>query len=222
MGISDFFTEPHKTIKSVFIILSFFFLAKFFVFLFDGVDGSEDGKINVGTCPNIPIVEKMLKYSLNLISLDCSIEGGLSYKEIEGLIGENYTIEDALRNRVFRTTVPFIEYFADDPEKLNDYFVGLKGEKVYQLSNKEFIFSVWNDKVYYIKGYLGTLLGGAVITEVVFDWPGLGQLLVDSIQRRDYPVVQACILIISVAYITINGLTEMVYAWLDPRIRLAR
>lgn len=67
---------------------------------------------------------------------------------------------------------------------------------------------------------LGTLLGGAVITEVVFDWPGLGQLLVDSIQRRDYPVVQACILVISVAYITINGLTELVYAWLDPRIRL--
>lgn len=69
---------------------------------------------------------------------------------------------------------------------------------------------------------LGTLLGGAVITEVVFDWPGLGQLLVDSIQRRDYPVVQGCILVISVAYITINGLTELVYAWLDPRIRTAR
>lgn len=68
---------------------------------------------------------------------------------------------------------------------------------------------------------LGTLLGGAVITEVVFDWPGLGQLLVDSIQRRDYPVVQGCILIISVAYITVNALTELVYAWLDPRIRLA-
>jgi ABC-type dipeptide/oligopeptide/nickel transport system permease component len=67
---------------------------------------------------------------------------------------------------------------------------------------------------------LGTLLGGAVITEVVFDWPGLGQLLVESIQRRDYPVVQGCILVISVAYITINGLTELVYAWLDPRIRV--
>lgn len=67
---------------------------------------------------------------------------------------------------------------------------------------------------------LGTLLGGAVITEVVFDWPGLGQLLVDSIQRRDYPVVQACILVISVAYIVVNGLTEVVYAWLDPRIRV--
>jgi peptide/nickel transport system permease protein len=69
---------------------------------------------------------------------------------------------------------------------------------------------------------LGTLLGGAVITEVVFDWPGLGQLLVESIQRRDYPVVQACILIISVAYISINGLTEVVYGWLDPRIRVSR
>lgn len=68
---------------------------------------------------------------------------------------------------------------------------------------------------------LGTLLGGAVITEVVFDWPGLGQLLVESIQRRDYPVVQGCILVISVAYITINGLTELAYAWLDPRIRVA-
>ncbi|MGM0542035.1 MAG: ABC transporter permease, partial [Pseudomonadota bacterium] len=67
---------------------------------------------------------------------------------------------------------------------------------------------------------LGTLLGGAVITEVVFDWPGLGQLLVESIQRRDYPVVQGCILVISVAYITINGLTELAYAWLDPRIRV--
>ena len=69
---------------------------------------------------------------------------------------------------------------------------------------------------------LGTLLGGAVITEVVFDWPGLGQLLVDSIQKRDYPVVQACILVISVAYIMVNGLTELVYAWLDPRIRLGQ
>ena len=69
---------------------------------------------------------------------------------------------------------------------------------------------------------LGTLLGGAVITEVVFDWPGLGQLLVDSIQKRDYPVVQACILVISVAYIVVNGLTELVYGWLDPRIRLGQ
>jgi peptide/nickel transport system permease protein len=68
---------------------------------------------------------------------------------------------------------------------------------------------------------LGTLLGGAVITEIVFSWPGVGQLTIDAINRRDYPVVQACILLISLSYVVINTLTDVVYAWLDPRIRLA-
>ncbi len=67
---------------------------------------------------------------------------------------------------------------------------------------------------------LGTLLGGAVITEVVFSWPGLGQLTIESIQKRDYPVVQACVLVISLAYVVINTLTDLVYGWLDPRVRL--
>lgn len=67
---------------------------------------------------------------------------------------------------------------------------------------------------------LGVLLGGAVITEVVFSWPGLGQLTIESIQRRDYPVVQACVLLISLAYVVVNTLTDLVYGWLDPRVRL--
>jgi peptide/nickel transport system permease protein len=67
---------------------------------------------------------------------------------------------------------------------------------------------------------LGTLLGGAVITEIVFSWPGVGQLTIESIQRRDYPVLQACVLLISVAYVLVNTLTDIVYAWLDPRIRI--
>lgn len=67
---------------------------------------------------------------------------------------------------------------------------------------------------------LGTLLGGAVITEVVFSWPGLGQLTIESIQRRDYPVVQACVLLISLFYVVVNTLTDLVYGWLDPRVRL--
>ena len=68
---------------------------------------------------------------------------------------------------------------------------------------------------------LGTLLGGAVITEMVFSWPGLGQLTIESIHRRDYPVVQVCVLLISVTYVVVNTLTDVVYAWLDPRIRLS-
>ena len=67
---------------------------------------------------------------------------------------------------------------------------------------------------------LGVLLGGAVVTEMVFSWPGLGELTISSIQRRDYPVVQACVLLISTSYVVVNTLTDLVYGWLDPRVRL--
>jgi len=67
---------------------------------------------------------------------------------------------------------------------------------------------------------LGTLLGGAVITETIFSWPGVGQLTIEAIQRRDYPVVQACVLLISLSYVVVNVLTDIVYALIDPRIRL--
>ncbi len=68
---------------------------------------------------------------------------------------------------------------------------------------------------------LGVLLAGAVITEIVFSWPGIGSLTIESIERRDYPVVQGCVLVISLTYVVVNSLTDLVYAWLDPRIRYA-
>jgi peptide/nickel transport system permease protein len=58
-----------------------------------------------------------------------------------------------------------------------------------------------------------------VITESVFAWPGMGRLLLDSINARDYPVVQGVVLLLSVAFIAINLLTDLVYAYVDPRIR---
>lgn len=67
---------------------------------------------------------------------------------------------------------------------------------------------------------LGALLGGAVITENVFSWPGIGTLLIDAIQQRDYALVQGCILIISLTTVFINTMTDILYAQLDPRIRL--
>ena len=68
---------------------------------------------------------------------------------------------------------------------------------------------------------LGILLAGAIITEKIFGWPGLGLLLVeDGIAKRDYRVVQGCVLVISMTYIVANMLTDAVYRWLDPRIRL--
>jgi ABC-type dipeptide/oligopeptide/nickel transport system permease component len=65
---------------------------------------------------------------------------------------------------------------------------------------------------------LGGLLGGAVITETVFAWPGLGSLLVESIQSRDFPVVQGCVLMISLVYVIVNMLTDLAYTLVDPRI----
>lgn len=67
---------------------------------------------------------------------------------------------------------------------------------------------------------LGTLLAGAVITETVFSWPGIGLLTIEAIQSRDYPVVQACVLLIALTYVVINSLTDLLYAVIDPRIRV--
>ncbi len=67
---------------------------------------------------------------------------------------------------------------------------------------------------------LGALLGGAVITETIFAWPGIGLLTVEAIQSRDYPVVQACVLVIALSYVLVNTFTDLLYAWIDPRIRL--
>ena len=65
----------------------------------------------------------------------------------------------------------------------------------------------------------GAVLTGAVITETIFAWPGIGRLLVQSIGFRDYPLVQGCILFIAVTYVAVNLLTDLVYGVLDPRIR---
>lgn len=67
---------------------------------------------------------------------------------------------------------------------------------------------------------LGAILGGAVITETVFSWPGVGLLTVEAIQRRDYPVVQASVLCISLTYVLVNLFTDVVYHWIDPRVSL--
>jgi len=66
----------------------------------------------------------------------------------------------------------------------------------------------------------GAVLTGAVITETIFAWPGIGRLLIQSIGFRDYPMVQGCILLIAVTYVAVNLATDVLYGVLDPRIRL--
>jgi ABC-type dipeptide/oligopeptide/nickel transport system permease component len=66
----------------------------------------------------------------------------------------------------------------------------------------------------------GALLGGAVITETIFSWPGLGQLLIQSISARDYPVVQGLLLVFGASVILVNLIVDLTYAYLDPRVDL--
>jgi len=68
--------------------------------------------------------------------------------------------------------------------------------------------------------YFASLLGGALITEVIFAWPGLGRLAIESIQNKDFPVVQAVVLFAALAFVVANFLVDLTYAALNPRIRL--
>ena len=67
---------------------------------------------------------------------------------------------------------------------------------------------------------MGSLLAGTVITETVFSWDGIGRLLVESIEKRDYPVTQACVLVVALSYVLVNLVTDVLYQLADPRVRI--
>ena len=67
---------------------------------------------------------------------------------------------------------------------------------------------------------MGSLLAGTVITETIFSWDGIGRLLVESIEKRDYPVTQACVLVVALSYVLVNVLTDVLYRIADPRVKL--
>ena len=69
---------------------------------------------------------------------------------------------------------------------------------------------------------MGSLLAGTVITETIFSWDGIGRLLVESIEKRDYPVTQACVLVVALVYVMVNLATDIIYIKIDPRVRFAQ
>ncbi|MDV2496037.1 MAG: ABC transporter permease [bacterium] len=66
---------------------------------------------------------------------------------------------------------------------------------------------------------IGGLLAGSIITETIFAWPGIGRLAIQAINARDYPLVQGCVLVIALGYVLVNFLTDLLYGFIDPRIR---
>jgi peptide/nickel transport system permease protein len=67
---------------------------------------------------------------------------------------------------------------------------------------------------------VGRLLGGSTVVETVFAWPGLARLVLDAVYARDYPVLQGAVLFLAVSYVIVNLLVDLLYKWLDPRVRL--
>lgn len=95
-----------------------------------------------------------------------------------------------------------------------------KGVKERSVILKHGVRNALNPVVSVVGLQIGALLAGAIVTEKIFSWPGIGLLLIESIQRRDYPVVQGCILTIAFSYVLVNLLTDLAYKRLDPRVKL--
>ena len=110
-------------------------------------------------------------------------------------------------------------------EVLNEDYIRTaraKGLSEWQVINKHALKNALLPIVTIVGLELGSLLGGAVITETVFAWPGIGLLAVQAIAGRDYPVVQAVIIMSALGFILINFLVDLLYTWLDPRILIDR
>lgn len=95
-----------------------------------------------------------------------------------------------------------------------------KGVSEWRVILKHALRVAFNPVISILGLQFGAVLAGAIVTEKIFAWPGVGSLLVQSIERRDYPVVQGCILTIAVTYSLVNLVTDLVYQKVDPRIRL--
>jgi ABC-type dipeptide/oligopeptide/nickel transport system permease component len=120
----------------------------------------------------------------------------------------------AILTRMTRTSL--IEAMRDDYVRT----ARAKGLSETKVIIKHALRNALNPVVTIVGLQFGALLAGAIVTEKIFAWPGIGSLLVMAIERRDYPVLQGCVLMIAVIYILINLLTDIFYAKLDPRIRL--
>jgi peptide/nickel transport system permease protein len=94
-----------------------------------------------------------------------------------------------------------------------------KGLAEYLVIVKHALKNVMIPTVTVIGTTFAVLIGGAVVTEIVFNIPGIGLLIMNSVLRRDYPVIQGCVLFISIAYVLINLLVDILYAYLDPRVK---
>ncbi|MBO7681918.1 MAG: ABC transporter permease [Clostridia bacterium] len=103
-----------------------------------------------------------------------------------------------------------------------DYVTGLtaRGVRSSQVLFRNVLRNAMSSILTIVGISVGTLMGGSVVVETIFSWPGVGKLAMDSITYRDYPVIQGFVLIMALVYVLINLLTDLAHHWLDPRVEL--
>lgn len=155
----------------------------------------------------------ILLFSIQLDWLPINERGGLEHLILPSItLG---TAMAAMLSRMIRSSL--LEVLGEDYVQN----ARAKGLKERQVILKHALRNALIPVITIIGLQIGVLLSGAIITEAIFDWPGMGSLLLDGIYNRNYPVVQGCILVIATIYTVVNLLTDIAYAWVDPRVRLS-
>lgn len=155
----------------------------------------------------------ILVFSIQLGWLPVSERGG-----IESLVLPSVSLGLALSSILMRMTR------ASMLEVINEDYIRTaraKGLSWFSLYFKHGLRNALMPVITILGLQFGSLLTGAVITETIFDWPGVGTLFFQSIQQRNYPLVQGCVLFISLTYVLVNLLTDLAYLWANPRLRPA-
>lgn len=155
----------------------------------------------------------VLLFAIHLDWLPVGGPGGLSHLVLPALtLGTSMA---AVLSRMVRTSL--LEVLADDSIRT----ARAKGLSETRVVLRHALPAALLPVITILGLQVGSLLSGAVVVESIFDWPGLGSLLLDGIQTRNYPLVQGCVLFIALLYVLVNLLTDLAYAWADPRVRLS-
>jgi peptide/nickel transport system permease protein len=154
----------------------------------------------------------MIVFSLHLRMLPLTGRGGLSHLVLPAL-----TLGTALAAIIARMLRQSLIQVRD-----SDYMRTARGKGLSETAAlmRHGLRNALTPVVTLIGLQAGSLLTGALITEVIFSWPGLGRLLIAAIGARDYPLVEGCVLTFAMTYVVVNMLTDFVYAIVDPRVRL--
>lgn len=155
-------------------------------------------------------------FLLYVFSYKLAIIPILSVTEIRGMILPTVTLALVMSSRFIRQIRA-----ATLDELSKDYVVGLRARGISErdILYKNVLKNIMVTLITIVGFSMGSLLGGTVVVETIFNWPGLGDMAMEAISRRDYPVVQGFVVWMSIMYMVINLITDISYTWFNPKIK---